>query len=160
VREAIFGVCSTTKAARTGGDNWLLLRIHVRPANIQQTPELLIPMGTGDAGDCALLAPCRPAAASAAHHTRRLSNVCAVPWLFLHGPRVAPTTSMRIPLYRPCKKQHLRSPSSVRTRQSEKAAATGDTQQGESNHVLAAIPSSSQSAEPANYYGLCRWLTA
>src|SRR5580700_1736854 len=110
VREAIFGVCSTTKAARTGGDNWLLLRIHVRPANIQQTPELLIPMGTGDAGDCALLAPCRPAAASAAHYTRRLSNVCAVPWLFLHGPRVAPTTSMRIPLYRPCKKQHLRSP--------------------------------------------------
>ena len=40
------------------------------------------------------------------------------------------------------------------------ALATGDTQRGESNRVLAAIPSSSLFAEPANYYGLCRWLKA
>jgi hypothetical protein len=46
-------------------------------------------------------------------------------------------------------------------RQSEKAPANGDTQQGEStHHVLAAIPSSSPFAAPANYYGLCRWLKA
>jgi hypothetical protein len=37
--------------------------------------------------------------------------------------RLAPTTATRTPLYRPEKKQHLCSPS-VRTRQSEKAAAT------------------------------------
>src|ERR1019366_3539928 len=111
-------------------------------------------------GDCALRVPCRPNSAFAAHHTQRLSNACvpqrvSLPWL-----RVGPTTATRTPLYGPCKKQYLCSLSSVRTRQSEKAAATGDTQQGESNHVLAAIPNSSQSAEPANYCGLCRWLKA
>jgi hypothetical protein len=51
-------------------------------------------------------------------------------------------------------------PSSARTRQREKAAATGGTQRGESTRVLAAIPSSSLHAEPANYCELCRWLKA
>ena len=52
------------------------------------------------------------------------SRACGVPLLFLYVRRVASTTATQTPLYRPCKKQHLCSPSSVRTLQSEKAAAT------------------------------------
>src|SRR5262249_8532487 len=107
---------------------WCLLRIHVRFASTQQTPEPLIRVETGAAGDCALLAPYRPAAASAVRHTQHRSYACAqqrpsYPWL-----HVAPTTAIRTPLCRPCRKQHPCSLSSVRTRQSEKAEASGDTQ--------------------------------
>jgi hypothetical protein len=106
------------------------------------------------------LTPERKAFSTIEHHTQHLRNVCAVLWLFLHRRRVAPTTATRTPLYRPCRKQDLCSPSSVRTRQSEKAAAIGDTQRGESTRVLVAIPSSSLFAEPANWHGFYRWLKA
>src|SRR5580704_8935362 len=132
----------------------------VRCANTRQTPEPLIRVGTGAAGDYVLLAPCRRAAASAARHTLHRSYAFALQRQTLPWPHVAPTTAIRTPLYRACRKQHLCSLFSVRTQQSEKAVVTGDTRPGESSGAIPAIPDSSLFAEPANWHGLCRRLRA
>jgi hypothetical protein len=93
-------------------------------------------------------------------HSASIARLCTAPGCRRFDSMLFQPLRYELLIYRLCKKQYLCNLSSVRTRPSEKAAATVDTQQGESNHVLAAIPSSSQSAEPANHCGLGRWSKA
>src|SRR5439155_13283805 len=117
-------------------------------------PEPLIRVEKGDAGDCALQVPGRPAATSAVRHTQHRSHACVPQRMSLTWLRVAPTTAIRTPLYKPYKKQFLCSPSSLRTRQSEKATGGGDTQRVASTHTLTAIQSSYLYSVPDKYTGL------
>jgi cation:H+ antiporter len=100
----------------------------------------------------------RPAVASDVWHSLHQLHACEARPMSLLPVRAEPTIRKQSLRREQRQKQHLYSPSSVRTQQSRKAVAIGERQCGKNNRSLPSIPRSSQFESQANCHGFGRWL--